>query len=51
MRSDGKQEEWLELCAQAAKEQDPQKLMALVEEIHRLLEAKGPQAPDSQAKA
>jgi hypothetical protein len=35
-----KTERWLELCAQAATEQDPKKLMALVEEITELLEAK-----------
>lgn len=34
------QERWQELCAQAAKEQDPQKLMVLVEEINRLLAEK-----------
>jgi hypothetical protein len=28
---------WMELCEQAAMEQDPQKLMELVEEINRLL--------------
>jgi hypothetical protein len=28
---------WMELCEQAASEQDPQKLMELVEEINRLL--------------
>jgi hypothetical protein len=33
-------EHWLELCEQAATEQDPQKLMELVAEIDRLLEAK-----------
>ena len=31
---------WLELCEQAATEQDPAKLYALVEEINRLLEEK-----------
>jgi hypothetical protein len=31
-------ERWMELCAQASKEQDPTKLMKLVEEINRLLE-------------
>lgn len=30
-------ERWLELCEQASKEQDPKKLMELVEEIDRLL--------------
>jgi len=33
-------ERWLELCAQAATEQDPAKLYALVQEINRLLEEK-----------
>ena len=28
---------WMELCEQAAVEQDPTKLLALVEEINRLL--------------
>jgi hypothetical protein len=31
-------ERWMELCEQASKEQDPTKLMKLVEEINRLLE-------------
>ena len=35
-----KTERWLELCKQAAIEQDPEKLMALVKEINDLLEAK-----------
>ena len=50
MRSDGKQEKWMELCAQASKEQDPQKLMALVEEINRILEANEAKPPGSQTK-
>ena len=33
-------ERWLELCEQAASEQDPAKLYALVQEINRLLEEK-----------
>ena len=33
-------EKWMELCAQAANEQDSQKLMALIERITALLEAK-----------
>jgi len=41
----------MELCAQAAKEQDPQKLLALVEEINGLLEAEQPKPPGSQTKA
>ncbi|MFZ0584280.1 MAG: hypothetical protein WAN72_04765 [Candidatus Acidiferrales bacterium] len=33
-------ERWQELCEQAAKEQDPTKLLELVEEINRLLAVK-----------
>jgi hypothetical protein len=33
-------ERWMELCAQAAVEQDPTKLMELVKEINNLLEEK-----------
>jgi hypothetical protein len=33
-------ERWMELCELAVKEQDPAKLMALVAEINRILEAK-----------
>jgi hypothetical protein len=33
-------ERWLQLCEQAANEQNPQKLLALVKEINELLEAK-----------
>jgi hypothetical protein len=33
-----KQEEWLRLCALAAKEQDPEKLYQLVQKINQLLE-------------
>jgi hypothetical protein len=33
-------EKWMELCAHAAKEQDPQKLMELTQEIIRLLDEK-----------
>lgn len=35
-----KKERWLELCGQAAVEQDPKKLMLLVKEINDLLEQK-----------
>ena len=31
-------EKWKELCAQAAVEQDPKRLLELVEEINRILE-------------
>ena len=33
-------EKWMELCAQAANEQDPQKLMELIQQITALLDAK-----------
>jgi hypothetical protein len=33
-------EKWFELCAQAAVEKDPDKLLVLVQEINRLLEEK-----------
>lgn len=35
-----KKERWMELCAQAAIEQDPAKLIELVREINSLLEEK-----------
>jgi hypothetical protein len=34
-------EKWMELCEQASKEQDPEKLMELISQINQLLEAKG----------
>jgi hypothetical protein len=33
-------EKWMELCAQAANEQDSQRLMALIQQITALLDAK-----------
>ena len=33
-------ERWMELCEQAANEQDSQKLLKLAEEINRMLQAK-----------
>lgn len=39
MQSQAK-ERWLDLCAQAAVEQDPRKLLELVTEINHLLEEK-----------
>ena len=33
-------EKWMELCAQAANEQDSRKLMALIQQITALLDAK-----------
>jgi hypothetical protein len=35
-----KNESWMELCELAAQEKDPTKLVALIGEIDRLLEAK-----------
>lgn len=50
-----KKEEWLELCEQAANEQDPKKLMALIAELDRLLAAKerrlNGQQPDFETDA
>jgi hypothetical protein len=50
-----KKEEWMALCEQAATEQDPEKLMALVEEIDRLLAEKqerlGKQEPNPETDA
>jgi len=37
-----KREHWKELCEEAAREQDPEKLIALAEEIDRELEQKHP---------
>ncbi len=39
-RSQNLGEKWMELCAQAANEQDSQKLMALIKQITALLDAK-----------
>ncbi len=33
-------ERWMELCEQAAQEQDPTKMLEIVKEINRLLAAK-----------
>jgi hypothetical protein len=35
-----RREEWMELCAQAAAEQDPERLLLLVQRINDMLEAK-----------
>lgn len=37
---DEQKEQWMHLCEQAAQEQNPEKLMALVREITRLLDEK-----------
>jgi hypothetical protein len=41
-------ERWRELCEQAAKEKDLQKLLELVHEIDRLLEAQEKKKPSRQ---
>jgi hypothetical protein len=38
--SEDKTERWRDLCKQAENEKDPAKLLALVQEIDRLLEAR-----------
>jgi hypothetical protein len=45
-----KREHWMSLCEQAAQEQDPEKLMLLVQEITRLLDEKQERlkTPDSK---
>jgi len=35
-----KRELWMELCAQAADEQDPKKLMKLIDQINQILSEK-----------
>ena len=45
-------ERWQELCEQAAKEQDPAKLIEIIEEINHLLDAKRKRLnPDSSVKS
>ena len=49
-----KRERWMEWAAQAAEEQDPEKLMALAQEINSILETKqqrvnGKPLPDSRS--
>jgi hypothetical protein len=44
-------EEWLQMCEQAAVEQNSEKLMALVREINRLLEEKEQRLKSGPAKA
>lgn len=39
---------WQELCAQAADEQDPERLLELVKEINRLLEEKEQRLPKAR---
>ena len=39
-------EKWMELCALAAKEQDPAKLLTLTQEITRLLDEKEQQVKE-----
>jgi hypothetical protein len=41
-------ERWMELCEQAAIEQDPEKLMQLVKQINDMLEAKEKRLADAR---
>ncbi len=50
MAKDGGPESWMELAELASQEQDSEKLMALVAEINRLLEANEHHAKDGLAK-
>jgi hypothetical protein len=43
-------ERWQELCAQAAEEQDPVRLMKLVKEINELLDEKEKRLKASRAR-
>jgi hypothetical protein len=45
------EERWKKLCAQAAREQDPKKLVQLVKEINDLLEAKRKRLSDDSLEA
>ena len=42
-------ERWIQLCEQAASEQDSQKLIKLIDEIFRLLEEKRSRASKKEA--
>ena len=44
-------ERWMDLCAQAATEQDPKRLMELVKEIDRLLAEKEARLKANREKA
>ena len=43
-------ERWQELCVQAAVEQDPEKLLRLIQEINDLLAAKHKRLDEAQSK-
>jgi hypothetical protein len=43
-------EKWMELCAQAANEQDSRKLMALINQISALLDAKQERLIEKQSQ-
>ncbi len=47
----GHEEEWQILCKQAAIEQDPAKLLSLVERINQLLEAKNRRLHEKHEKS
>ena len=44
-------ERWLQLCEQAVREQDSNKLMQIIEEINRLLEEKEQRLHDNDEAA
>ena len=44
-------ERWMELCEQAAVEQDDEKLMLLIDEINRMLEDKDERLKRAQSTA
>lgn len=48
----GNDDRWKSLCEQASREQDPKRLMELVQEINALLRQDAPQnaAPDNPCK-
>ena len=48
--ADADTERWRQLCELASKEQDSKKLLALVEEINRLLETKRNNGSDQEAE-
>ena len=44
-------ERWRELCKQAARERDPEKLVKLNDEINSILQRANQQTPDDEDKA
>ncbi len=50
MQDSTEKEKWMELCAQAANEQDSQKLMALIKQITALLDTKQEQLMEKDSQ-